>query len=416
MHKRGSAILASILTLIFCSIYGSDTEVGDDELSHTRFCLSVDGGGVRGIIPAAILKEIETRTSKSIHHLFQSGLTGTSTGGLIALGLGARKSLDSTDAQYNAPLFTAEELVRFYYDESKDIFPTEEASCCCSCWVSFLNCVCCRGVFSSEYDNEYLVKRLKKIFGTRKLKDSLIPVQVVAFDLNRNAPVYFSSLTTPDVLMVDAALATTAAPTFFPAHSFRSGTVDYQCIDGGVFENNPVAPALKQAITFYHQAYSSLTEYHDFKVVSIGTGHIQRSLDVAGLSRAGKIKWASEVVEIAITGTSIAADKHMRHFFISRGVRDNYFRLQVPIAESDSKLDDSRESNLRKLRAAVDNFVSDDDRGFLLLIDKLNAPRTYSEQRRGLVMENDLVDLEIDDSEGTMYSAQGEVDETEERS
>ncbi len=134
--------------------------------------------------------------------------------------------------------------MEFYYNESKDIFPNEESSCCCPCWISFLSCLCCKGICSSEYDNQYLSRRLKEIFGTRTLKDSLVPVQVVAFDLNRNAPVYFSSINTTDDLMYDAALATTAAPTFFPAHRFSIGKVDYLCVDGGVFENNLVAAAL----------------------------------------------------------------------------------------------------------------------------------------------------------------------------
>lgn len=309
------------------------------------------------------------------------------------------------------PLFTAMELVEFYKNESQYIYPNEETSCCCSCWVSFLSCLCCKGICSSEYDSGYLTRRLKEIFGTRKLKDSLVPVQVVAFDLNRNAPVYFSTIDTPDVLMYDAALATTAAPTFFQAHCFRSGIVDYFCIDGGVFENNPVA-ALKQAISFYGNKYRTIINYNDFIVVSVGTGHVTRSLDVTGLSRAGKIKWAPEVVEVAITGTSIAADKHMDNLFVLRGFADNYFRLQVTIAESDSKLDDSRKQTLSKLSAAASKFLSDNDRKLSSLINKLTASRTLPELTRGLVDENDFVALEIDDSDVDLelYSAQSEAD------
>jgi patatin-like phospholipase/acyl hydrolase len=230
---------------------------------------SIDGGGVRGIIPAVVLAGIETKTQQRISHLFQSGLTGTSTGGLIALGLAARKGLNSSDANYCNPLFTAEELVTFYHVESKHIFPNEETAFCCSCWVSFLDCLCCKGICSSEYDNQYLSRRLKETFGSRKLKDSLVPVQVVAFDLYRNAPVYFSTIETPDILMYDAAMATTAAPTFFPAHPFTDGAHNYLCVDGGVFENNPVTAALKQAMIFYKNKYKELVS-KQFRNVRFG--------------------------------------------------------------------------------------------------------------------------------------------------
>lgn len=403
MLERGMVILTGMVILIQCSLYGATQAIDEDSLSHTRFCLSIDGGGVRGVIPAVILTEIEKKTNRSICDLFQSGLTGTSTGGLIALGLAARKSTDPNDANYNKPLFTAEELVNFYSGESQNIFPTEETSCCYSCWVSFLCCLCCKGICSAEYDNEYLQQRLKEIFGERKLSDSLVPVQVVAFDLTRNAPVYFSTLDTPNVLMKDAALATTAAPTFFPAHSFKEGIVSYTCVDGGVFENNPVSAALQQAISFYDKKYKTLINYYDFILVSLGTGHSSVSLDIAGLSDAGKLKWAPNVVEIAITGTSTAADKHMRDLYTARKVNDNYFRLQVSIPESNSKLDDSRKSNLDTLVAAADRFIVENK--LAPLVTRLKE-QAIPASTRILVEQSDFEDIEIDgsDSEGDLYS------------
>ena len=270
-----------------------------------------------------------------------------------------------------------------------------------------MNCLSCRGLFSAKYENEYLSRRLKEIFGTRQLKDSLVPVQVVAVDLNRNKPVYFSTLDTPNVLMVDAALATTAAPTFFPVHHFKLNTVYYYCIDGGVCENNPVASALKQANKFIFKKNNTTVDEHKFKVVSIGTGYVARSLDIKGLSNAGKIKWAPEIIEIAIDATSFLADVHTKELFHSSGAKENYFRLQIPIAESDSKLDNSRQENLSKLRSSTDSFVSHDE-NYKAMLEKLKAPLTLSEHNRSLINDRDFDDLEIE-----MHSAQGEIDEND---
>lgn len=114
-YKQLSFILALFTLICPISIYGAnDASIEpEQELVHKRYCLSIDGGGLRGTFPATIIRQIECATDTCTSTLFKGGITGTSTGALIALGLAARKNLDTEDSDYNTPLLTGAELVDF---------------------------------------------------------------------------------------------------------------------------------------------------------------------------------------------------------------------------------------------------------------------------------------------------------------
>jgi hypothetical protein len=111
-----------LLYFIWIALYanivcGSGIEP-EQEIVHKRYCLSIDGGGLRGTFPATIIRQLELDTDIAISSLFRAGITGTSTGALIALGLSARKSTDPSHADYNTPLLSGPELVDFYKDHA----------------------------------------------------------------------------------------------------------------------------------------------------------------------------------------------------------------------------------------------------------------------------------------------------------
>uniref|UniRef100_A0A453MGA4 Patatin n=1 Tax=Aegilops tauschii subsp. strangulata TaxID=200361 RepID=A0A453MGA4_AEGTS len=205
--------------------------------------LSIDGGGVRGIIPATVLAFLEKELQKldgpdaRIADYFDV-VAGTSTGGLLTVMLAA----PDKDGR---PLFDAKDLAKFYIDESPKIFPQN-----------------CRGsIFSKigsalalatgpKYDGKYLHSLLRRHLGDTKLDGALTHVVIPAFDIAYLQPTIFSSFQlenqpAKNALLSDIAIGTSAAPTFFPAHYFetndgKGGTRAFNLIDGAVAANNPV--------------------------------------------------------------------------------------------------------------------------------------------------------------------------------
>ena len=191
--------------------------------------LSIDGGGVRGIIPARILQEIETRTNKPISKLFNI-VSGTSTGGLLTL------AITKPNTQGN-PEFSAENLVDLYMERSKEIFA--KPSIIRKIKTGF-------GLWGSKYDRAAYDEILLQIFKDNLLSQSLCPIFIPIYSLGNSKPfiasTYFAARNKEnDFYLRDIAGAASAAPTYFDPKKFRSpnSTTIYQGVDGGIYANNP---------------------------------------------------------------------------------------------------------------------------------------------------------------------------------
>ena len=345
----------------------SPTNLG---LTTEKFCLSIDGGGLRGVFPAAVLREIEKKTGKKIHQLFPSGITGTSTGAFIALALSARKNttprdennLEDPDDPYNHPLFEPRDLIQLYRDLATTVFPLCSVANCCNniqnmpdrcgakiCeifWKIFTCCGCCAvckncgGCCGPQYSNEALRDALTKRFGDRKLKDVLVPVQITSFKINKNGgPVYFTNQNNPEMLMVDAALASSAAPTFFPPVSFEDPETKRRvhCIDGGIYENNPVFAAFAYARFLDREKTDNQNpQMQDFYVLSVGTGYTQSTRDPSAFYGHGLLGWAKHVIDFGIFGTAAVADRNVLRLL----GEENYMRINSSFDSEFENMDD----------------------------------------------------------------------------
>ena len=168
--------------------------------------LSIDGGGIRGVIPAVLLEHIEKKTGKRIAELFDL-IVGTSTGGILAIGLtvpGAR----------GVPKYSATEMLALYAERGTEIFAR-------SFWrgVTSLG-----GALDENYDHRPLERILKEYAGDATLRDCVKPVVITSYDIERRQPYFFKTrkaLRTKDRnhFLRDAARATSAAPTFFRTRS-----------------------------------------------------------------------------------------------------------------------------------------------------------------------------------------------------
>ena len=233
--------------------------------------LSIDGGGIRGIFPAAFLAGLEERYlgGASVAGCFDL-IAGTSTGGIIALGL--------------ASGLKASELRDVYVQRGREIFPPFQKGILGIVerhWQDL------RQYFRYRYDREALTRVLEDTLGQRKLGEAGSRLCIPSFD-GRYGEVYvFKTPHHPDFhkdgreRMTKVAAATGAAPTYF--RPFRDG--GYTFVDGGVWANNPVMIALVDVLTCFAVPRASIS------VLSLGCGDEPYLVGDSRVSRGGRLAW-----------------------------------------------------------------------------------------------------------------------------
>ena len=140
----------------------------------TKYILSVDGGGIRGIIPAIILAEIEKRARKPISQIFDL-MAGTSTGGIVVAGLCKKND-------QGKPQYSANDLVELYQKYGPYIF---KSSFFRRSILSWFNC--------AQYPYKNIESVLEKYFGDDILKNTLSKVLITSYDIHNNCPFFFKS-------------------------------------------------------------------------------------------------------------------------------------------------------------------------------------------------------------------------------
>jgi uncharacterized protein len=286
--------------------------------------LSIDGGGIRGIIPATVLAEVERRTGRPIASLFDL-IAGTSTGGIIALALTA-------PGRDGGPRLSAAEVVGLYLEEGPGIFSRSVLRTVLSV----------DGLLDERYSDAGLEAALRRYLGDATLAEAITPVLVTAYALEERRPFFFKSRRAEarpagEYPMRVVARATSAAPTYFEPESVpsdRGGTVGL--VDGGVCVVNP-------AMSAYAEARRDGAEIS--LVASLGTGQQTRPILTARARRWGELAWARPLIDVVFDGMSDVVDYQLSQLLPA----DRYFRLQVQLAARD-ELDDASPSNLRALQ------------------------------------------------------------------
>lgn len=340
--------------------------------------LTVDGGGIRGLIPALVIAELERRLQdrrgagarvSDYFHL----LAGTSTGGLVAL------SLTVPDPREPArPLVSAADLAAIYVDDGPRIFRRSLAQRLRTLW----------GLAGPKYSLDPLRDAVLRRFGEAQLGDALREVIVASYDMTGRSPYFFKRWRAReagsgrDGPITDAALATSAAPTYFPSHAYAGMAL----VDGGVFAANPVVAAITEALK--RTVAPPRVSTDDLLVISIGTGIREDGFEQERVSGWGTLGWVlprrgePPILGAVLDGASDGAD-HWAHMLlnhepgsrtpavdeIGRGPR--YFRLQVELDEPVA-LDDAGETSLtRTLPAAARRLIEERDAELDEIADRL---------------------------------------------
>jgi patatin-like phospholipase/acyl hydrolase len=296
--------------------------------------LSIDGGGIRGIIPATVLAEVERRTDKPVAECFDL-IAGTSTGGILALAL-------TKPGPGGRPAWSAEALIGLYEREGPAIFDR-------SVWRRVTSA---GGLLDEKYPLEGMERAFDRYFGDSRLRDALCDVIVTAYEVEQRTTFFFKSSKArtderDDFAMRQAALATSAAPTYFePVRLDRGAGRPYLAlVDGGVFANNPALSAFAEA----HRDGAD----PDVLMLSLGTGELTRRLPYEDVKDWGLLEWAKPVIDVVFDGQSDAVDYQLRQLLGPR----RYYRLQTELDQASDDMDDASEDNLQRLKQEAETLI-----------------------------------------------------------
>jgi len=313
--------------------------------------LSIDGGGIRGIIPARVLAELEAVAGRPISELFDV-MVGTSIGGIAAMALALPRDGGMPDS--------AVDVGEFYVEHGPLIFP-KTALAFPRTREDLRELIARVGMqaamFGSNpdagnarYSAAPLEQALGKQFGDARLSEAICPVIATAYDVTLGRPALFSSRT-DNLLMRDVARATAAAPTVFPPKLLRAkdGT-EHIYIDGGIFANNPAMVGYAEAM--------ELAGWHGLRIktiqlVSIGTG-IGKPERTAydQFTEQSWLHLAEDMFQAGNRGRSFLDDALLRNL-----LGDHYHRFQ-PILPADIAMDDASTEVMVALRHISDDYVA----------------------------------------------------------
>lgn len=314
--------------------------------------LAIDGGGIRGVIPARVLQAIEERCDRPIASCFDA-IAGTSTGGIIALGLSCR-------ADDGAPRYSARDMVSFYLDNGPTIFPHHSA----------LHRV--EDVVVAKYSPGPLEGVLQGHFGERMLSEALTEVVIPSYDISKPGPFFFKREYarqtddeggTQDSPIWRVARATSAAPTYFPPATLQltaAGPV-HALVDGGTFANNPAAAVYADALRWAKQG-----NHDQLFVLSVGTGQPPQRpgsgpipIAAGGGHGWGLAEWAVPILEIVLDGAAKAVEYEMAQINAQGADPLEYHRLQSDLPTASHALDDASPANLVKLQADAETLIAE---------------------------------------------------------
>jgi uncharacterized protein len=328
--------------------------------------LAIDGGGIRGMIPALLLAEIEKRTQKPIFSLFDL-IAGTSTGGILALGLTKPRLNQETSDKLAEAEYTAADLSELFIEYGVEIFyeplfekllgPLEDI---------FLQ---------PKYASTSRVEILKQYFGDSLIENNLKEVFVTSYDIEQRIPIFFSNKLEKQQIkskkfrnlcagfsLLDAALATSATPTYFPPHRIvtsHNTNGFYTLVDGGVFANNPSQLAISEAKSSKQEA-NRILNTEDILIVSLGTGSLTSVYPYDEVKNWGLLQWGRPLLNIMFDGSSevVAGELERLFAFSNRETKSSYYRFQTFLDAELEEIDKTTLRNTRQLQAAAKQMIA----------------------------------------------------------
>ena len=287
--------------------------------------LAIDGGGIRGLIPALVLAELEDRAGRPVFELFDL-MAGTSTGGIIVCALCAPDPLP------------AAEVATIYEEEGPRIFDRSV----------FQRIQSAGGLIDEKYDAGALDRALGRFIGDKRLSATRPDLIVPTYDTAAPGPYFFKTTSAredpaDDARLADVARATSSAPTYFEPLELDSRSL----LDGGVFAVNPGMSALAEVLRYHPEAA--------VRLVSLGTGERTTKRSFDEIKDWGLVEWARPILDVVFDGISDAVDYQLRHAL----GEERYWRFQVELTRASDDLDDASEENIALLRGHAEELIAE---------------------------------------------------------
>ena len=280
--------------------------------------LSLDGGGVRAIAGIVFLKKLEAESGKKIFDSFDM-FVGTSAGAFNAACL----AYDGMQASELKKYWSREYLGRimktsFFWDKASLIQARP------------------------RYESEGRIGVLNEIFSTDLLGKVKKPLVTLAYDVENRSHVIHSNFSSPEISIIDAVCASSAAPMYFPTYQMDNGL---WMIDGGVVTNNPSMIGFAQAKEYF--------ETDKIKILSIGAGLNKKKINGETSSVWGGVGWLRNDI------MGMMLDSEIHHDIAEDIIGDSYLRINSPLGDINKILDDSSDLNLEKIHLMGMNWWSE---------------------------------------------------------
>lgn len=315
--------------------------------------LSLDGGGIRGIVPGVILTYIEKQlqvksgSQRKIGDHFDF-IAGTSTGGILACAY-LMTSPDGTAKN------SANDALDLYLKEGSGIFYRSMKQKISSGF----------GLLDEKFSAKALEQDLLSFFGDALLDSFAKPCLITAYEITARNACFFNSAEATETLynfkVRDVARATSAAPTYFePALIYSQAGQAFSLIDGGVFANNPALCAYAEARKMRfsrllkNNEKPDLPSAKDMLLISIGTGTVTEAYHYKDFKDAGQLKWLQPIIDILMSGNSETVDYQLSQMYKTLEAKDqnDYYRLEPSLREALPKMDLASLQNIDNLRQA----------------------------------------------------------------
>ena len=342
-------------------------------MSRKLTVLSIDGGGIRGIIPAVILAKIENelRERSGDPHMTLADyfdlIAGTSIGGVLA----CYYLMPPQEGQTLHSRYAATEAIKIFEERGEEIFLRNSR----------------KGCLKVRYKAHGREKIFEEIFGDARLNDLTNRCLITAYDLNTQEAIFFThpkdrevNKNKRDFYLKDVAMATSAAPTYFPPVKLTVDNEEFVFIDGGVFANNPTLCAL----TEFYKLKTGIRQHfttNDLLVVSIGTGEKNErekagEYDYEKLKNKGKIRWGNPVVNIMLSASERVVHTQVKALFPPQNdeakqrygilapyspIKGFYWRIDPELTLGDDfvsdRMDDASPEHVRQLKSVAEKCL-----------------------------------------------------------
>lgn len=330
--------------------------------------LSIDGGGIRGIIPAAIVEYLEIRIRALTNNQqakigdYFDLIAGTSTGGILTCIYLCPDENDNTK-----PRYSASDALNLYLKNGNKIFYK-------NFWQQFKNFK----LWNENFPADSLEQLLHQYLGNTLLSQLTKPCVITAYNFYERKAMFFNSADSrklggevKEFKVKNVARATSAAPTYFePAMINSLSEAPHYLIDGGVFVNNPALCAYSEArdLKFnnqqvlrgtYKNPKPDLPSAKDMLLVSIGTGSSRNRYEFDDLRNAGLIKWLPVIIDIMMSGNSETVHYHLTKMWdtLEGDDKKDYYRLEPELGMASPDMDNVKKKNLKLLHDAGQTYV-----------------------------------------------------------